>query len=116
MVPRTGTNIFTDEDQEDTQSKEPLYQEEELREQPSTSGRISREAQQILRDAEKFIGTPRNGKRQRRPHDRYQGLVDQVEEPSSFQEVVQHQVWVDAMIEEYASIMTNDVWEVVPRP
>ena len=34
----------------------------------------------------------------------------------SFQEVVQHQVWVDAMIEEYASIMTNDVWEVVPRP
>ena len=43
-------------------------------------------------------------------------MVAQVEEPSSFQEVVQHQVWIDAMIEEYASIMTSDVWEVVPRP
>ena len=25
-------------------------------------------------------------------------------------------IWVDAMIEEYKSIMKNDVWEVVPRP
>ena len=87
-----------------------------MREQPSTGGQINREAQQILRDAKNFIGTPRNGKRQHRPHDRYQALVAQVEEPSSFQEVVKHQVWVDSMIEEYASIMTNDVWEVVPRP
>eukprot|EP00253_Pinus_taeda_P008271 PITA_08271 len=31
-------------------------------------------------------------------------------------EAAQHQVWVDAMVEEYSSIMTNDVWEVVPRP
>ena len=25
-------------------------------------------------------------------------------------------MWVDAMVEEYNSIMTNDFWEVVPRP
>ena len=25
-------------------------------------------------------------------------------------------MWVDAMVEEYSSIMTKDVWEVVPRP
>jgi hypothetical protein len=25
-------------------------------------------------------------------------------------------VWQEAMMEEYASIMKNDVWEVVPRP
>jgi len=37
-------------------------------------------------------------------------------EPSSFSDVVKHQVWRDAMIEEYNSIMKNDVWEVVPRP
>eukprot|EP00253_Pinus_taeda_P027991 PITA_27991 len=43
-------------------------------------------------------------------------LVAQVGEPFSFQEAVQHQVWVDAMVEEYNSIMVNDVWEVVPRP
>ena len=43
-------------------------------------------------------------------------MVAQVGEPSSFREAAQHQVWVDAMVEEYSSIMTNDVWEVVPRP
>ena len=25
-------------------------------------------------------------------------------------------MWVYAMVEEYISIMTNDVWEIVPRP
>ena len=37
-------------------------------------------------------------------------------EPSSYEEVGSQQVWVDAMIEEYNSIMKNFVWEVVPRP
>lgn len=35
-------------------------------------------------------------------------------EPSSFQEVSNHQVWRDSMVEEYSSIMKNSVWEVVP--
>lgn len=48
-------------------------------------------------------------KRQCRHPDRYQALVVKVAEPSNFQEVVQHQVWMDAMVEEYNSIMTNDV-------
>ena len=37
-------------------------------------------------------------------------------EPSSFSDAVKHQVWKDAMTEEYESIMKNDVWEMVPRP
>jgi len=37
-------------------------------------------------------------------------------EPSSFKEAVKHQVWKDAMNEEYESIMKNDVWDVVPKP
>eukprot|EP00253_Pinus_taeda_P032078 PITA_32078 len=37
-------------------------------------------------------------------------------EPSSFSDVVKHQVWKDAMTKEYESIMKNDVWEVVPIP
>ena len=37
-------------------------------------------------------------------------------EPSSYEEATSKQVWVDAMVEEYSSIMKNDVWEVVPRP
>ena len=36
-------------------------------------------------------------------------------EPSSFEEVVQQPVWVDAMVEEYDSMMRNSVWDVVPR-
>jgi hypothetical protein len=37
-------------------------------------------------------------------------------EPSSFQEAADQQVWWDAMVEEYTSIMKNDVWDIVPRP
>ena len=37
-------------------------------------------------------------------------------EPSSYEEAASQQVWREAMIEEYSSIMNNDVWEVVPRP
>eukprot|EP00253_Pinus_taeda_P030445 PITA_30445 len=37
-------------------------------------------------------------------------------EPSSFSNAVKHQVWKDAMTEEYEFIMKNNVWEVVPRP
>jgi hypothetical protein len=36
--------------------------------------------------------------------------------PSTFEEAASQQVWKDVMVEEYNSIMKNDVWEVVPRP
>ena len=35
--------------------------------------------------------------------------------PSTYKEAACQQVWIDAMIEEYSSIMKNDVWEVVPK-
>ena len=37
-------------------------------------------------------------------------------EPSSYEEAAKRKEWKDAMIEEYGSIMKNDVWDVVPRP
>ena len=37
-------------------------------------------------------------------------------EPSSFDEAIQKLVWVDAMVDEYDSIIRNNVWELVPRP
>ena len=37
-------------------------------------------------------------------------------EPSRFEEASQHEVWQEAMVGEYDSIMKNQVWEVVPRP
>ena len=36
-------------------------------------------------------------------------------EPSYFEEAVQQLVWVDSMVEKYASIIINSAWEVVPR-
>ena len=33
-------------------------------------------------------------------------------EPSSFGKATQHDVWQEAMVEEYDSIMKNQVWEV----
>jgi len=36
-------------------------------------------------------------------------------EPYSFEEVVQHLIWVNAMVEDYDSIVHNSVWDVVPR-
>ena len=35
--------------------------------------------------------------------------------PSSFEEVFSQPVWVDVVVEEYDSVMMNNVWEVVPR-
>ena len=37
-------------------------------------------------------------------------------EPSSFEEAVEEPAWVDAMVEEYDSIVRNSAWEIVPRP
>ena len=41
-------------------------------------------------------------------------LVDQ--EPMNYEEVVQKKQWVEAMMEEYHSIMKNDVWDIVLKP
>ena len=41
-------------------------------------------------------------------------LVDQ--EPTNYEKVAQKKEWVEAMTEEYQSIMKNDVWDIVPKP
>ena len=35
--------------------------------------------------------------------------------PYSFEEAVQEPTWVDAMVDEYDSIIRNSAWEIVPR-
>jgi len=81
----------------------------------------SREADRLMLDVWENVGQPSSQCRQRRSPERYTGYmalfgecVDS--EPSSFEEAVQQPVWVDAMVEEYDSIMWNCVWDVVPRP
>jgi len=106
----TSTNISLEGGNGDaSQQTKQQSEEEEIVEPPTHSGRTSREVRQPLRDAEYFVGASRDEYRQHRQSDRYQALVAQVGEPSSFQEAVQHQMWVDTMVEEYNSIMKNDV-------
>ena len=40
-------------------------------------------------------------------------LVDK--EPTRYEEVAEKKEWVETMIEEYWSIMKNDVWDIVPK-
>ena len=37
-------------------------------------------------------------------------------EPSNYEEAAKWKEWKDSMIEEYQSIMKNDVWDFIPRP
>ena len=39
--------------------------------------------------------------------------VDQ--EPASYEEAIQKKEWVEVMMEEYQSIIKNDVWDIVPK-
>jgi hypothetical protein len=75
---------------------------------------------ELIQDAENY-GAPKGTMRQSKkpkPFSSYMALMcDLVEkEPTCFEEFVQKKEWMDAMTEEYQSIMKNDVWEVVPKP
>jgi hypothetical protein len=55
----------------------------------------------------------------KRPH-RFGGYVAPMSnisdsEPSSFEEANKLQVWKDAMLEEYMSILKDKIWDIVPR-
>ena len=91
-------------------------------EESSRDGRKRmREVDRLLSDARENVGEPSSQRRQRRSLDRYSGYMSLVgkcveTEPYSFEEAVQQPIWVDAMVEEYDSIVRKSVWDVVPRP
>eukprot|EP00253_Pinus_taeda_P005742 PITA_05742 len=44
-------------------------------------------------------------------------MIELVEtKSSSFEEAIEKHIWVDEMVEEYESIIKNNIWELVPRP
>ena len=63
---------------------------------------------------------PQSSMRRSKPPDRFSYMALMIElinsEPFSFEEVVENDVWQEAMVEEYDSIMKNQVWEVVSSP
>lgn len=80
----------------------------------------TREADILMYDDRENVGAPTSQHRKRRSPDQYTGYMalmsKSVEiEPYSFEEVTLKPIWVDAIIEEYDSIIRNNVWEVAPR-
>jgi hypothetical protein len=70
--------------------------------------------QDILRDAQVSVGNPKEVVRESKPPERFCSYIMMVSsirefEPSTFEEATSRQVWRDAMMEEYNSIMKNDV-------
>ena len=77
-------------------------------------------AWELIREAERYDapeGIHRERKREN-PYNSYVALLCDIidKEPSTYEEAIEKKEWKDAMIEEYHSIMKNDVWEVVLRP
>ena len=72
-------------------------------------------------DVAEHVGAPKSLHRQKKTLDRFTGYMALmskciVTEPSSFEEEVQQPIWVDAMVEEYESIIKNNAREFFPRP
>ena len=85
-----------------------------------TGRKCTIEVERLKLDAAQNVGVPTSQCRQRQSPDRFTGYMALmskciVTEPSSFEEVVQEPTWVDAMVEEYDSIVRNSAWEIVPR-
>ena len=75
---------------------------------------------ETLKEAEGYAAPSHSIREKKRPRkfSSYSALLSHIidSEPCSFDEANKLQVWRDAIMEEYQSIMKNDVWEAVPRP
>jgi hypothetical protein len=75
-------------------------------------------AQKIIQDVEKY-GAPDGSFKESnrpRPYSSYVALLSDIidAKPTSYEEAAKNKEWKDAMVEEYQSIVKNDVWDVVP--
>jgi hypothetical protein len=112
-------NIEEDPIPEDHDMAEPQRPEEIPHKEISRKRRAAW-ARELIQDAGKYgapEGSSRESKRPR-PYSSYVALMCNLveEEPTCFEEAMKKKEWLDAMNEEYQSIIKNDVWDVVPRP
>jgi hypothetical protein len=75
---------------------------------------------ETMQEAEKIAAPKGTFRESKRPH-RFGGYVELMSNisearPSSFEEADKLQVWKDAMLEEYMSILKNNAKDIVPRP
>ena len=81
----------------------------------------TRKVDRLVQYAQEHVRAPTSLQRWRGSLNNYTGymvvMTKLVElEPSSFEEEIYQPLWVDVMVEEYDSIMKNNVWEMVSRP
>jgi hypothetical protein len=87
---------------------------------PSTSIKRPQWFTQTFRDAQEYVEALRSTFRESRPSKKfrdYMALMSNIIDfkPSSCQEATSQQIWQDAMVEKYTSIVKNDVWKTMPR-
>jgi hypothetical protein len=75
---------------------------------------------QILQEAEGHVAPHATFLERKRPH-RYMcyatAMIHIIDfDPSCYEEASSQPIWRDSMMDEYQSIMKNDVWDIVPRP
>jgi hypothetical protein len=75
---------------------------------------------EIVQEDERIAAPKGTFRERKRPH-RFGGYVSLMRsisdaKPSSFEEADKLQVWKDSMLEEYRSIIKNNVWDIVSRP
>jgi hypothetical protein len=103
--------VLEDHDMEEPQI--PVESSQEM----NTKKRRTAWARKIIQDAEKH-GAPDGSRESKRPqpYSSYVALLSGIidVEPTSYEEVAKKKEWKDAMVEEYQSIVKNDVWDVVP--
>jgi hypothetical protein len=73
-----------------------------------------------VQEAERIVSPKGTFRERKRPH-RFGGYVALMSsisdvEPSSFEEAHKLKLWKDVMLEEYMSIIKNNVWDIVSRP
>ena len=95
--------------------------EESLRQDVSSRKRKQSWLKELMKEAEDSVGPSKREVRESRAPDRFSSYMAQVTSlrdtvPTTYDGASIHQVWRDAMMEEYNSIMKNGVWKVVPRP
>jgi hypothetical protein len=76
--------------------------------------------EEIMQEAKRITAPKGTFRERKRPH-RFGGYVTLMRnisdvEPASFKEEYKLKLWKDSMLEEYRSIIKNNVWDIVSRP
>jgi hypothetical protein len=99
----------------------PTMEQQEKKQPAISKKRKPKWAEQLLKEANEQVESPKTSVRTSVPPQRYSGYValmsSMIEsELTCFEEAIERKSWRDSMMEEYTSILKNDVWEIVPRP